>query len=429
MATFEEIAAANQAKRLGQATDSNSGTNSGSTWYNPTTWSAADNPLANTVGTEGTKTNAAVRGFADTASLGLGKVVNAVVSPLISGNPNKSYWENAKAAMSQEQNANAAALKANPGSYLAGSLTGGIAPGLGVVRAGQVAAKTVPQFPTIARSLGMGTAGGITGGIHGATEATIPSDILSSAGKEALISGGINAAFPVAGKLYSGAKNIITGNAAKDAAAKESGAIFDKLSKVGDTPSTPARLTATDIGQATATAIGKQISIPALGALAGMGYKNTVADEKPPWATDPYSAALQTGVAGAQGAALGTAAKWSTQLANAAIKGGFQAGADAISSAANSEVGQGVGNLVTKGATEGTPVKDAFGKIKSFITPIGATIVGPLPVKGTETADAATQRQAAMLEQATPEGRAVTNTTTPQTITSTQDFFDQLKSK
>ena len=372
MATLDEILAANEAKRLGKTPEQVSNEPG---WFEP-----------------GSKSVAVARSFADTASLGLGKVVNAVVSPLWSSDPNKSYVDNVKEKMSSEQQANANASEQNPGSYLTGSLVGGAPQALGVVRAGNIAAQGWSKFPIIARSLGMGSAGAAAGAIHGATEATTPSDIPASAGKEALVAGGVNAAIPWVGKAFSGAKDIVKGNTPSGI--------------VSVIKEDPKDVKAADIGNAVAASLGKQISIPALGALAGMGYKNTMSGERPPWETDPYSAALQTGIAGAEGAAMGTAAKWGTKLLGAGADAAMYHSGRALDKTGTYIANSPVGQLATEGTTPGTLVKGRFSQLQNYLK-------GPQPVAGTEGQSPEVIRKAAMDAAVTPEGRATTNSTSP----------------
>jgi hypothetical protein len=373
MATLEEILAANEAKRLG-TTPEQIANEPG--WFQP-----------------GSKSEAVVRGAADTASMGLGKVVNSIVSPLWSSDPNKSYWENVKSNMSSEQQANNNAADKNPGSYVAGSVVGGIPQALGIVRAGNIAAQGVSQFPLIARALGMGTTGAAMGGVHGATEAPTPSEIPSSAKKEALVGGVINSAIPFVGKAFTGAKNIISGNT--------QAGVVNAIKEV------PTNTQAKDIGNAVASSISKQVSIPALGALAGMGYKNTMSGEKPDWSRSWPDAVVQTGVAGAQGAALGTAAKWGTKLVGAGKDEALYQGGRLFDKAGKYIGDSTIGKLATEG-TAPNPLSGSFSKIKNFIS-------GPKPVAGTEGQSPEVIRKAAMDAATSSEGRSATNTDSPLT--------------
>jgi hypothetical protein len=74
----------------------------------------------------GSKSEAALRGGINGATLGLGKYIAAPISAAINGDDKKSYWQNIKDFVGGEQGADQAAQEANPGSYLAGNVIGAL---------------------------------------------------------------------------------------------------------------------------------------------------------------------------------------------------------------------------------------------------------------------------------------------------------------
>jgi hypothetical protein len=82
--------------------------------WNPTHWTKTNNPLANTIGTPGTRTDALARGAVQGATLGMGNKAQALLTP-------GDYTT----LRDQGDAANAAALKAHPGYYLGGQIVGG----------------------------------------------------------------------------------------------------------------------------------------------------------------------------------------------------------------------------------------------------------------------------------------------------------------
>lgn len=88
----------------------------GSTWYDPSTWKASDNPLANTLGTPGTATDAFVRKAIDTATLNQA----ARVSDAVNGDPGDWRKDTSSAVAQHPYAAGAGALAGALPSGLAG---------------------------------------------------------------------------------------------------------------------------------------------------------------------------------------------------------------------------------------------------------------------------------------------------------------------
>jgi hypothetical protein len=138
----------------------------------------------------GSKSEAAARGFSNAATLGLGKYLQAPINAAISGDPNKSYWDNIKAATSGEVGANQAAAEAHPVAYGAGAVAGALP--MGMAGAGKA----------------LGTQMATQGGMSGLTTLADTQD-LGEAAKSATIGAALPGAGALAGKVAKSVPNVV----------------------------------------------------------------------------------------------------------------------------------------------------------------------------------------------------------------------------
>jgi hypothetical protein len=394
MKTIEEIDAENEAERLGTSvTPKDSyGVEQEPGWFQP-----------------GSKSDAAVRGFVQGSTLGLGKYLQAPINAAISGDPKQSYWQNILSSVEQEKANNALAADKNTGSYLAGNIAGALPQGLMAARA---AATSPTLLGQVAKAAGVG---GTAGAISGASDANSVAEVPGNAGRGAMWGAVGQGAGPVLGKVIPPAITALT----------KVGPAAEKIMPVALTGSS-------------------QVTMPALGALFNATRANVMDDTRPDWATDPYSAAMFTAKAGAIGAAGGLVAKAGPHMAGnagAALSNTIKNGATWF----GNKVGPAVDNLVETGSTSGTTANSKFPVLEKWfankagtkptpaewtttpdkpVVPEWDTTPGkpvapewdttppspkPRPVEGTENAPAEVQRKAAMEQQTKPEGRAQTN--------------------
>ena len=81
----------------------------------------------------GSKSEAAVRGASNAATLGLGKYIGGAVNGLVNGDPNKSSWQNIKDAVQSEVQANSTSQATNPLTYGGAGLVAGLPMGAAAV--------------------------------------------------------------------------------------------------------------------------------------------------------------------------------------------------------------------------------------------------------------------------------------------------------
>lgn len=81
----------------------------------------------------GSKSEAAVRGASNAATLGLGKYIGGAVNGLVNGDPNKSSWQNIKDAVQGEVQANSTSQATNPLTYGGAGLVAGLPMGAAAV--------------------------------------------------------------------------------------------------------------------------------------------------------------------------------------------------------------------------------------------------------------------------------------------------------
>ena len=157
-------------------------------------------PWYQTFAQPGSRSEAAIAGFSNAATLGLGKYISAAVRSS-NANPDDTFASN----LGQSKQIEDRAVQQNPGSYFAGSLLGGIAPG------GYAVGKTV-----------LGTAGrsALQGAIHGAADSGVDEAGNVDSGSAAegatvggtlggVIGGGVHALSPLLGKTLGYIKSAL----------------------------------------------------------------------------------------------------------------------------------------------------------------------------------------------------------------------------
>ena len=124
------------------------------------------------------KTESVVRGFAETASLGTGKWVNALVREGFN-------WSNILDSVEGQKKANSEAFTTNPGSYIAGGVAGAVGQGAALLKSG------VGFAGQVAQGAGLGAISGLTNSTTAqqAVVNTLTGSVLGGAGT-ALIGGG-----------------------------------------------------------------------------------------------------------------------------------------------------------------------------------------------------------------------------------------------
>lgn len=353
----------------------------------------------------GSKSEAFVRGFSNAATFGFGDEIQAGIRSMMPGSP--TYKE----LRDQERKANDAASTANPWSYMGGNVVAAL-PQAGAV-AKNIAGAGVKLIPKMIA--GAKTAAPI-GAAQGAGQAETISDIPAEAAKGAVINATLNAGVPVVGKLIS---KVGPG----------AGATFNKLKNApaevakAPTPILPG-------------AVKQALTLPGLGALGNMGRVN-IGDGREDW-SDPYSAITNTALAGAQGAAAGWAAQKGLD-AVAKIPGvmGNVLTKD-VSKWVNGQARLSPGTLPATAGNARQLVNAPFAKISSYMqksqggsNPKVADIAAKADeaVNGAaNTGDAA--RKSSMILNSNPEGRAVTNSTSPvrdSNPESLDEYFRQLR--
>lgn len=339
---------------------------------------------------------------------------------------NEDFGEYKKLRDAERAN-NATSAADNPGTTLVGNIAGSLPQGIAAARGATLAGGNM-----LKQAMGAGKVGAKIGAIQGLgnTEdiANVPQVAQDVAVNTGLGAASNAAAIPIAKGVSTGLNKLS----------------MDKLAALlKKNPSMPATAQAAEASiPATATSVLPQISMPALGALGGMGYRNIQSDNPTDWSTDPYSAAIDTGIAGAGGAALGVAAKYGTKIGGTVAgktadlaKQGYNAARAKtdpwVNKIADNEretvdmlkgylgqAGEVVDNLATHG-TSNKPMAQTPSATQTFSDYLKNTKSGNPQVQQAakqaeqavgDGADDAVKRQAAMELQSSSTGRAVTNT-------------------
>ena len=317
----------------------------------------------------GSTSEALTRGFANASTLGAGKYIQAPIYSAIGAmtGPSKFSWNDIMSRINAEKEANADAAKTNPVAYTAGSVVGSLPQAAGIASVARAA-------PTILGAVGRGAGLGATaGGVQGAADTPPEGSVLGSTARGA----GVGA---VTGGLTGG----LTGKAA----AMSGNKVVESLA-----------------GQAAvAPAAMSNVTLPGLGALGSMAYRNIQADNPTDWTTDPYSAAIETGKAGLVGAGAGLATKYGSK----AVQAVGNAAGDAIKQGMVT-LGTNAGNGITRPVITGTvaapanaagvlvnpPEKHSFNTLRDYLD--------------SNAQDEDEKRRLAMELQSSPEGRQFAN--------------------
>ena len=163
----------------------------------------------------GSQSDALVRGLANGATLGTGKYIGGAVNGLVNGDPNKSTWQNIKDAVNGEVGANKSASDANPYTYGAGNLVGGLPIALASGGAGaapeagatgvMAAAQKVAALKSVPAQMAKNAA---TGAVTAAADN--PDNPLGAAAGGAATGAGLSGAAGLAGKAISAVGNKVT---------------------------------------------------------------------------------------------------------------------------------------------------------------------------------------------------------------------------
>lgn len=140
----------------------------------------------------GSKSEAALRGFSQGATIGLGKYIQAPINA-IGADDKKSYWQNIKDSVAGEDAANKASADANPLSYGAGNLVGS-APSVLAAGAGSIPA-------TMAKNA-------LVSGVQSAADN--PNDALASGLGGVALGAGTSGALGLGGKALKAVANKVT---------------------------------------------------------------------------------------------------------------------------------------------------------------------------------------------------------------------------
>lgn len=327
----------------------------------------------------GSKSEAAVRGFSQAATLGFGDEIQAYLRTI----GDKRTVQELK---DTERAANSAAYEANPKSYIAGGVVGAIPQAANIASVARNAAPVIVGGKTILGQTAASTAAGVgTGGLYGAAQGAGNATTMADIPKQAAIQGTIGAA---TGGLTGG----LTGKVVDKSLAKAAATMTNK----------PVEQTASTV---LPTALN-QVTLPGLGALGNVGRVYSTGDERPDWSTDPYSAMVDTAKAAGIGAAAGWGIKKAGDLGSAAassIPGAVGKVVDKLgvnpetfnqSIIRNTPLGL-PGSIIEKSVT---PPKGPFDKISSY-----------LQQQGLDPNDPDEKRRAAMQLASTEQGRASMN--------------------
>lgn len=331
----------------------------------------------------GSKSEAVVRGAANAATFGFGDEIQALIRTI---GDKRTYKE----LRDEQRAANAASQEENPWSYGAGGVAGSLPQGLAILRGAALAGG-----PVLQQAAGAGIRGAGFGAVQGAGAAPELSDIPGASATGAAIGGATAAVAQPVAKLIGDIPNKIGAQ---------------KLMNTLKSNTEPARAAGTTV----LTGLGKDQLIPSGLAIGNIGRIHA-GEERPDWIADPYSAALDTAVAGGAGYLAGKALTTGIDLTGKAvpaignvIKGGLNK-AEEVSA-----------NLVNKGSSNGVEQPALFGRLADFIKQSeGAAnpeVQAAAQAAQTAAAQGATddaKRKAAMDLSSSQEGRAVSNSESP----------------
>lgn len=163
-------------------------------------------------------------GIADMASFGFADEVGAGARWLggkaLPWQSNITYDE----ALQEVRGKDKAAAEANPGSYLAGQVTGGVGAGLGLAKSGVTLSGRLAPNASLLKRVGAGAAEGVlSGAAYGAGSGEGGADRLSQAGVNATIGGILGGTIPLAAQGVSSAYRSIVDHLAQSRAASGAG--------------------------------------------------------------------------------------------------------------------------------------------------------------------------------------------------------------
>lgn len=312
----------------------------------------------------------------------------------------------------------------NPWVAVPAQVAGNLIPGVPIMRASNAIAKGVTGVA--ANVLRGGTAGAVQGGLAGAGSADTPSEIIPNAVAGAKAGAVVGGALPGVAGAFSKATSIPV--------------VGPKLAEFAKNYSDLSPKITGKIGPMTYGGVAGAAA-PSVGGLSGIQSPVTITPED--WSSDPVSAFGKTAVGFGLGMAGGKAIKTMGQAGGAlqkTIKGGPpEGGIPAVTTTPVTPPPPPAGTppVVTPSPEPAPRLKlpadmetsqPGVTDVPPIPTKVPATAIeGPKPVAGTEGADSATQRQAAMAQLASAEGRATTNGTSPQQTNSTQEYFKQLQ--
>jgi len=304
--------------------------------------------------------------------------------------------------LQDERKAQEASFAANPKTAIAGQVVGSIPQGLSMARG------AIMGGPKLLGQMigGAGTAAKLgTIGAAGNVDTSDP-EWARKAVESAGLTTAVGAAGPVVDRVISPVVKYVAGKAFPSAARGGQDATAEALR--GNIPAaTPS------VGDI----IGKSISLPAAGALAGMASREfgPFESDKIPWSPDPLSAAADRGLYGLYGAGVGLGAR----VGIGAAKDVVTKGIPIIQKSFNQ-----VGNMVTQGETR--PMFKTMDELlhgAEYPKGIPPAAKGPTATPGVPPDQA---RKQAMEQTSTPQGRAKTNPESPvSTDGSSMDELDE----
>jgi len=326
----------------------------------------------------------ALRNLQHSATMGYDTKFNAALQAATKTGAGKgdTFGQRYDAALANE-NAIQAASEKNPWVAVPSQVAGSFVPGVPIAKATNAIAKgAVGLIPAIGRNM---VGGAVQGGIQGSSSASSPSEIIPKTLEGATSGAEMGAAIPAvlggAGKVLSATTKIPV--------------IGPKISAFGENyknldPKATGNIGPMTVGFGAGAAGGNIAGIA--------GVPGGIRPED--WSSDPVSAFADSMKWGLTGAAGGKVIK-TLGRAGGALEQTFKG------TPPPAEV------TVPPAPTPTPPVPPAGGGTTNNSYSIKVNVKGPKPVAGTENAPVEVQRQEAMKQTATPEGRAQSNTEAP----------------
>lgn len=394
----------------------------------PTTPVASPTPVSELGWFEpGSKSEAALRGFSQAATLGFGDEIQAALR----ADWDKNFLQNYSKLRDEERQANTAASEANPMSYFGGNIAGALPQGLMAARSAAMLPANSALWQRAAAAGATGAGFGAAQGLGASEKTSLPETIQDVAATSAM-SSLANAAGPILSKAATAPFAARTFNKLRGQATP----IPSIPKPVPDTIPTPSQ-SPTGIG-GVAQQFANQFGIPTVSALGNVALNryerassgNQISNEDP-W-SNLIDESIQASIDATKGAAFGYGLQRSPKVIKAVgdlaankIAGPISNTLPAVGKAidkglerASSGRVPGISGIVDKDTPGGIPtIKKGFNQLTDYLKSArGSTnmkVLQAAQLANLSTNDEKEQRRNAVKLQSTPEGRAVTNSESP----------------